>query len=332
MALDDDIDEEQSITASWNIDMTGSMVHMPTGVRVGASSGISAEGQSYRLTADKIEMVDERLGAGACGAVMKGVIKDTGVAVAIKTIKIDDKLKRDQLLSEIKTLMEVERCDFLVNWYGGFVARAGSTVHIVLEMMDRGSLRDLIKKCSPGGMDPRFMAAANYQIFKGLEFLHERRLLHRDIKPENILHSMNGKVKLTDFGISKSLDQTLAMAGTFMGTTTYMSPERVLGEEYNYASDVWSVGLVLYEMAEARYPYVDIDTFPALFEALMDKPEPRLDEAKYPRDLCDFVGKCLTRDVAQRSDTFALQRHPFMTEAVPTQAELSVFFGTIYDA
>lgn len=318
IALDDDIDEDESESfgASWNIDLNGSMVHTPTGVRVGATSGISAEGQEYRLTADKIEMEDTRLGAGACGAVMKGKIKDTGIPVAVKTIKIDDKLKRDQLIREIKGLMEAERCEYLVNWYGGFVARAASTVHIVLEFMDGGSLRDLIKR-APDGMDPRFVATSMYQVFRGLEFLHDRRVLHRDIKPENILHSKSGAVKLTDFGISRSLDQTLDMAGTFMGTTTYMSPERVLGEEYNYASDVWSAGLVLYEMAVGRYPFDDVTNFPALFEALIDKPEPRLDAERHAPELCDFLAKCLVRDVAVRSDTFALLRHPFLARGAP---------------
>lgn len=317
IALDDDVEEDESIGASWNIDLNGSMIHTPTGVRVGTTSGISAEGQEYRLTADKIEMEDTRLGAGACGAVLKGMIKDSGVPVAVKTIKIDDKQKRDQLLREIKGLMEAERCQYLVNWYGGFVARAASTVHIVLEFMDGGSLRELIR-LAPRGMDPAFVATATFQVLKGLEFLHgTMRVLHRDVKPENIL--LSGKasvVKLADFGISKPLsaaEGALDMAGTFTGTTTYMSPERVLGEDYDFASDVWSAAVVLYEMASGKYPFGDVRSFPALFEALIDKPEPRLERQEgHSAELCDLVSKCLVRDVAKRADTCALLRHPFL--------------------
>merc|ERR1712125_169246 len=111
----------------------------------------------------------------------------------------------------------------------------------------------------------------------GLNFLHDAKLLHRDIKPENILHKASGEVKLTDFGISKELTMTADVAVTFMGTVTYMSPERCMGEDYGYKSDIWSVGMVLFELASGKYPFEDISSFPALFQALMDKPEPRLE-------------------------------------------------------
>ncbi|CAJ1432699.1 unnamed protein product, partial [Effrenium voratum] len=82
-----------------------------------------------------------------------------------------------------------------------------------------------------------------------------KKMLHRDIKPENILHNRAGEVKLTDFGIAKDLDKTLAMAGTFVGTVTYMSPERCLGQDYSFASDIWSVGMVIFELSTGRYPF-----------------------------------------------------------------------------
>merc|ERR1712232_260589 len=146
-----------------------------------------------------------------------------------------------------------------------------------------------------------------------------------DIKPENILHNAAGIVKLTDFGIAKDLDCTLAMAGTFVGTVTYMSPERCLGQEYSFASDIWSMGMVLFELATGRYPFAEISSFPVLFEHLCDKPEPRLPEGEFPPALCNFNALCLTRDVAKRADTESLRSHPFVIVGVGSQEEFSAW-------
>lgn len=78
--------------------------------------------------------------------------------------------------------------------------------------------------------------------------------MHRDIKPENILINSKGKIKLSDFGISKELEQTKALTNTFVGTLSYMSPERIQGHQYGYPSDIWSLGLVILELASGHFP------------------------------------------------------------------------------
>merc|ERR1719159_2268511 len=116
---------------------------------------------------------------------MKAVIKKTGEKVAVKTIKADDGAKRQQLLSELRGLVSAQGCPNLVQWYAGFAERKSNAVHVVLEFMDRGSLRDLTKKCAANGIvvPANFMACISLQIIRGLYHLHEHRLLHRDIKP-----------------------------------------------------------------------------------------------------------------------------------------------------
>lgn len=336
LMLDDDLDEEESLSASWNYtDLTGSMYHVSTGVKVSATSGITADGQTFALTADKIEIdADTRLGSGACGVVQRGRVRATGDTVAIKSIKVNDKPKRDQLLTEIRVLIEVQRCDFLVHWFGGFVAKASGVVHVVLEFMDLGSLRDLLQRLppapdseEPGVVPPRYVATITWQVFMGLEFLHRSQLLHRDVKPENILHDTAGKVKLTDFGISKELDQSKDMATTFMGTQSYMSPERLDGGEYSGAADVWAAGLIVHELASGRYCFGDVLTFPALFEAVVDNPAPPLDPARYPAPLCGFIGRCLEREIDARGPASALLEHDFLSKDVPPREELAEFLG-----
>merc|ERR1719433_174258 len=273
------------------------MRHKQTGTRISPESGITFEGTEYRLMPEDIELDGQQLGAGAGGVVQKGLIKTTGQMVAVKTVKVDDKGKREMLLNEIRGLVQAEGCEYLVQWYAGFVSWRTSAVHVALEFMDLGSLADLKKRLDGKGVQIPHLSCITMQIMQGLHYLHSKKMLHRDIKPENILHNRLGEVKLTDFGIAKDLDTTLAMAGTFVGTVTYMSPERCLGNDYSFASDVWSVGMVIYELATGKYPFADISTFPVLFDHLCEKPEPRLETGLFPPNLCDFTALCLTRDV-----------------------------------
>jgi len=335
--LDEECDEDASVSMTWSIDPSGTMRHKPTGIKMSEETGITVGGTEYILRPSDIQVEGDPLGAGACGVVNKGVIKSTGLLVAVKTVKVDEKAKREQLLAEIQTLVLVQGCKNLVQWYAGFVSKKTNCVHVVLEFMDRGSLADLKKKvvACKSVVPPRELANISQQMMSGLDHLHDRRLLHRDIKPENILHNNIGEVKLTDFGIAKDLDTTLAVAGTFVGTVTYMSPERALGEEYDLASDIWSIGMVLYELASGTYPFKEFTTFPALFENLIDKPEPRLERdypGHFPPELCEFVAYCLTRELAHRPDTKKLLNHAFVSSESTwpcSQAELVAYFQAV---
>lgn len=323
-------DEADPDSMTWSIDpCSGTMRHKQTGTKVSPSEGITFEGQQFKLRYEDIQMEDITLGGGACGIVTKGIIKSTGQPIALKTIKVDDKGKREQLLNEIKGLVQATGCPQLVQWYAGYVSPSTSSVQVALEFMDLGSLADLKKRLKGSGVEARYLSSIAQQVMIGLTHLHSKHLLHRDIKPENILHNQKGEVKLTDFGIAKDLDTTLAMAGTFVGTVTYFSPERCLGNDYNLGSDVWSVGMVFFELATGRYPFSEIASFPALFDNLCEKPEPRLDPAIYPPALCDFVALCLTRDVDKRLDSHAILQHEFVNEGVPSQSELASWLSTL---
>lgn len=324
-----ELDEEESLTSTWDIDPSGTMRHKKTGTKVSSESGITFQGKEYSLSVSDIELEGgDALGAGAGGVVLKGFIKKTGQKIAVKTVKFDDKAKRDQLLNELRGLVLAENCPYLVQWYAGFANKKTNGVYVCLELMDLGSLRDLHKRSPGGQVPPYYLAGINFQVMMGLQHLHHRHMLHRDIKPENILHNTFGQVKLTDFGIAKDLDATLAMADTFVGTATYMSPERCLGNDYNFSSDIWSVGMVLYELATGRYPFADCSSFPALFDSLCEQPEPRLPDS-YPRELAEFAAMCLTRDVPARPDTDSLLRHPFVTVNVPPNEALAQYLATL---
>lgn len=304
-----DEDPDQTVSMTWCIDEDGTMRHNPSGLQVSPDRGVEVDGQAYRLDPRDIEMDrDGMLGSGSCGVVEAGVHKPTGMRVAVKTVKVDNRDKREQMLHEIKGLIQAAGCPYLVQWYAGFVAKETGLVKVVVEFMDRGSLADLRRRLNDAGVPHQHLPCIAAQISRGLHHLQTRRMLHRDVKPENVLHTAAGQVKLTDFGISKDLNSTMGVAGTFVGTANYMSPERANGKDYSYRSDVWSAGMVVYELATGRYPF-NTKNFMDLYTCLCVDPEPRLDEGEFPPPLCDFVAQCLTREEIRRPDAFMLLEH-----------------------
>ena len=135
--------------------------------------------------------------------------------------------------------------------------------------------------------------------------------MHRDIKPSNVLVNHHGQIKLCDFGVSGELVNSIA--DTFVGTSTYMAPERIQGAKYSIKSDVWSVGLMLMELAIGRFPFDHSDSTAGdrgsaqmggildLLQQIVLEPAPKLPESDaFPPYLHDMIGKCLLKDPNER--------------------------------
>ncbi|XP_071261258.1 dual specificity mitogen-activated protein kinase kinase 1-like [Salvelinus alpinus] len=120
-----------------------------------------------------------------------------------------------------------------------------------MEHMDGGSLDQSLKKA--GKIPEQILGKVSIAVIKGLSYLREKhKIMHRDVKPSNILVNSRGEIKLCDFGVSGQLIDS--MANSFVGTRSYMSPERLQGTHYSVQSDIWSMGLSLVEMAVGRFP------------------------------------------------------------------------------
>ena len=145
-------------------------------------------------------------------------------------------------------------------------------------------------------------------VLGGLTYLwRTHRIMHRDIKPSNILVNSRGYIKLCDFGVSSELEGSVAE--TFVGTGTYMAPERIQGAQYTVKSDVWSVGLTLMELAIGKFPFnndsADEPGGPQgildLLQQIVLEPAPKLPKSDaFPSILEDMISKCLMKDPAQR--------------------------------
>lgn len=148
-------------------------------------------------------------------------------------------------------------CAFLVTLYGAYFDQG--KVKVILELMDAGSLEHVITLYRSSGEEPdideSLLAKIALQMLCGLSYLHSKHQLHRDVKPANVLLNCRGEVKLSDFGISRQLPDETDFSKTAVGTRSYMSPERIEGGRYGAKGDVWGLGLIIYELATARFPY-----------------------------------------------------------------------------
>lgn len=196
--------------------------------------------------------VVKQLGSGASSVVKLVYHPPSGAMLALKQLAaMEDPALRQQVVNELKVLCDV-RCDHLVSLFDAFYLEG--IIYLALEFMSAGSLEDVVRRA--GRIPHAALGQIVVQVLQGLIYLHrEKHQLHRDLKPANVLLAASGEVKLSDFGISRQLENTMAVAGTFCGTAQYMSPERIVGEGYSYAADVWCVGLIALECAIGAYPY-----------------------------------------------------------------------------
>ena len=253
--------------------------------------------------------LEDLLGSGCGGFVRKGRMDDT--PVAIKTVTTSDAGKRQQFINEVEVLALAGQCPHLIDWLAICVSPHSHSVHIVMEFMNLGSLSDLIAR-HMGEIPPMMIGSFMHKSLLGLHFLHQRAFMHRDIKPANILHSRDGSVKLSDYGLAKFLDD---LCHSQAGTTMYFAPERICGEAYGHAADIWGMGLVLHELADG-YPFSGRDIF-TLWSEICEGCGPSL-PAKFPDNMVNFHSRCLQKAPEARHTTSMLLESDFILKSAST--------------
>lgn len=172
--------------------------------------------------------------------------------------------------------------------------------YMVMELVDGKTLKEYIKK------NPRlpWQEACNYaiQIGQGIQAAHERNIIHRDIKPQNIIMDPTGTLKVTDFGIAKAVEGDKAIAGgTAMGSVHYISPEQARGGFTDFRSDIYSLGVVLYEMLAGRVPFDgDNPTSVALMHIEDEAINVKCVNMDVPSDLAYVTMKAMNREAGKR--------------------------------
>ena len=253
----------------------------------------SALGASYRL--------DERIGRGATGEVWRGTDRRNGEIIAAKI------LHREHL--EDDTLVErfVRERSILVGLRHPNVVAVrdlvieGDRLAIVMEFVGGGSLRDTLTERGPLRPAVAFRTAA--AVLDGLAAAHDRRVLHRDLKPDNVLLASSwqylgpGAVKLSDFGIAEIVADEKQSSSGLVGTPEYMAPEQLVTGAGDLPADVYSAGILLYELLGGRTPFAGPGTGYAIAHRHVTSEPPRL---PVPEPVWDAIAGLLAKDPARR--------------------------------
>nr|XP_036231369.1 serine/threonine-protein kinase 10 isoform X2 [Bactrocera oleae]XP_036231370.1 serine/threonine-protein kinase 10 isoform X2 [Bactrocera oleae]XP_036231371.1 serine/threonine-protein kinase 10 isoform X2 [Bactrocera oleae]XP_036231372.1 serine/threonine-protein kinase 10 isoform X2 [Bactrocera oleae] len=258
------------------------------------------------------EMVGE-LGDGAFGKVYKAQHKEQKRFAAAKLCTLEDEENLSDHMVEIDILSEIKHPN-IVELYEAFSIE--DKLWMLIEYCDGGALDSIMVELEKPLTEPQIAYVCRHMT-EGLNFLHNNKVIHRDLKAGNVLLTMEGGVKLADFGVSAKNKHTLQKHDTFIGTPYWMAPELVLCETfrdnpYDLKVDIWSLGITLIELAQMEPPNSEMSPMRVLLKIQKSDP-PTLDQpSKWSKEFVDFLKKALVKDPQQRPPTDILLQHKFI--------------------
>jgi len=251
----------------------------------------------------RYEIIKE-LGKGGMGVVYQAHDPQLDRPVALKVLREDRVVSEDFVSRFFKEAKFIGRLSHpnIVTVYD--VGRDHGTIYIAMEYLQGQPFNEVIRS---GRLSVEKIIDIALQVANALGYAHEKGIVHRDIKPSNIILTDEGNVKLTDFGIARAEDSNAAQqtqAGVILGTPFYMSPEQVMGKRVDGRSDLFSLGVILYELIVGRKPF-EGDHFTAIFRAITDDipVAPLKIDASIPQSLSDLIMKALSKNPNERFQT-----------------------------
>src|SRR5262245_9474727 len=243
----------------------------------------------------RYEIIDE-LGKGAMGVVYLARDPLIGRLVALKTFRVGFSV-RDQEREQFRARFIREAQSAGILSHPGIV-----TIHDVVEESEEGvafiameyvrgtNLKTLVQRDGP--LDLELASSIIDQVADALDYAHSRGVIHRDIKPANIILTADNRVKITDFGIARLDTSNLTQEGQLLGTPNYMAPEQILGKDLDHRADIFSLGIVLYEMLTRHKPFQGDNLTVVSHRIVYDHFTP---PRQYAEDLPPGVGRVLSR-------------------------------------
>lgn len=277
-----------------------------------------------------------KIGEGNSGTVTKVLHVPTSKIICKKTIPIEknNQIINQQLISELSIMKSIKPHQNIITFYGALINHSiNDEIVILMEFMDCGSLDKILSIYKSFKLqklahnhktwfnNPMIISKISFGVLTGLAYLYDNyKIIHRDIKPSNVLIDCHGNIKICDFGVSKKMINS--MANTFVGTSTYMSPERIQGNVYSTKGDVWSLGLVIIELVTGEFPLGGHNDTPDgildLLQRIVNESAPCLPNNNstgvynFPQEMMDFVNKCCIKDAKLRPSIKELLSHTFI--------------------
>ncbi len=249
----------------------------------------------------RYEVVGE-IGQGAMGVVYKARDPLIDRIVAIKTINLnladDEKEEYEgRFYQEAKAAGRLSHQNIVTVFD---VGKSGDIAYIAMEYLQGRELRDILDEEKQLPVEQALDIVI--QVAQGLAYAHEHNIIHRDVKPSNIMVVRDGHVKITDFGIARMESASVrTQTGMVLGSPKYMSPEQVTGKHLDQCSDVFSLGVMLYEMLAGQVPFAGENVNAIMYQIINTTPPPPSTlNSKVPNMLNFIVAKALSKDVANR--------------------------------
>uniref|UniRef100_A0ABI7Y9A2 non-specific serine/threonine protein kinase n=1 Tax=Felis catus TaxID=9685 RepID=A0ABI7Y9A2_FELCA len=266
------------------------------------------------------EIVGE-LGDGAFGKVYKAKNKETGALAAAKVIETKSEEELEDYTVEIDILAT---CDhpYIVKLLGAYYY--DRKLWIMIEFCPGGAVDAIMLELDRGLTEPQIQVVCR-QMLEALNFLHGKRIIHRDLKAGNVLMTLEGDIRLADFGVSAKNLKTLQKRDSFIGTPYWMAPEVVMCETmkdtpYDYKADIWSLGITLIEMAQIEPPHHELNPMRVLLKIAKSDPPTLLTPSKWSVEFRDFLKVALDKNPETRPNAAQLLEHPFVSSVTSNKA------------
>jgi serine/threonine protein kinase len=239
----------------------------------------------------------EKIGKGGMGLVYRGRDTVIGRIVAVKMLVSDIDVSeetRERFFREARSAGQLMHRNIVTIYDFG---EENGRAYIVMELLTGESLAGLLARNDHQPLERQIEMMT--RICEGLAFAHSRGIVHRDVKPANLFMTVDGQLKVLDFGVARIASSKLTRSGLIVGTPDYMSPEQVMGKVVDARSDVFAAGAVFYQLLGGRKPF-EAKRLPQVLNNVMKENPPPLSEDQAPAELAAIIMKALEKDPAQR--------------------------------